>query len=209
MHARCFKCCLTPWNLCFWSECMKRVKRGQKGQRELLMWAGHFRGPLQGAQSQFIDIQGFDLRTTGMSPGLNQPYLSLLCPAWKARGSSAPCPRLHGCHGEQISLAALCHTHSGTFSLSSSLSFLSLTLYHAASPRGLPKRAFCTLTIPVVPQPSEYIYSAEGNSLWNWKSKSFLFSSSYGNWRISSLLLDLWDHFGSTNTWGLIWAIGH
>lgn len=77
------------------------------------MWAGQFWGPLQGALSQFIDIQTFDLQTTGMSLRLRQPCLSVLYPAKKPRGPAAlglPLP-LHGCHGEQISSAALCHTH--------------------------------------------------------------------------------------------------
>lgn len=142
------------------------------------MWVGHFWGPLQGAPSQFIDIQGFDPLTTGMSLRLRQPCLSVLCRAEKPGGPLAPRPPLHGCHGEQISPAALCHTHVGTFSLSSSLSFLSLTFYRAASPRGLPKRAFCPLTKPGVSWTSPYIYSAKKSSLW--KSKGF---SSQNTWQ--------------------------
>lgn len=135
------------------------------------MWVGHFWGPLQGALSHFIDIQGFDLPTTGMSLRLRQPCLSVLCRAEKPGGPQPPHPPLRGCHGEQISPAALCHTHVGTFSLSSSLSFLSLTFYHAASPRWLPKRALCTLTIPCVSQASPYIYRAKKRRIW--KSKGF------------------------------------
>lgn len=135
------------------------------------MWVRHFWGPLQGALSQFIDIQGFDPPTTGMSLRLRQPCLSVLCRAKKPGGPSSPHPPVHGCHGEQISPAALCHTHVGTFSLSSSLSFFSLTFYHAASPRGLPKRAFCPLTMPGVSWTSLYIYSAKKSRLW--KPKSF------------------------------------
>lgn len=39
--------------------------------------------------------------------------------------------------------------------------FLSLIFYRAASPRGLPKRAFCPLTMPGVSWTSPYIYSAK------------------------------------------------
>lgn len=68
------------------------VRRGQRGQRELLMWVGHFWGPLQGALSQFIDIQGFDPLTTGMSLRLRQPCLSVLFWAEKPGGPPAPRP---------------------------------------------------------------------------------------------------------------------
>lgn len=175
------KCCLTLRNQSFWSECTrgwKQVRRGQRGQPELLMWVGHFWGPLQGALSQYIDIQGFDPLTTGMSPGLRQPCLSVLYRAEKPGGPPAPLLPLHGCHGEQISPAALCHTHVGSFSLSSSLSFLSLTFYRAASPRGLPKSAFCPLTMPGVSWTSPYIYSVKKSRLW--KSKDF---SSENTWQ--------------------------
>lgn len=136
------------------------------------MWVGHFWGPLQGALSQFIDIQGFDPLTTGMSLRLRQPCLSVLCWAEKPGGPPDSRSPLHGCHGEQISPAALCHIHVGTFSLSSSLSILSLTFYRAASPRGLPKRAFCQLTMPGVLWTSPYINSAKKSRLWKCKGFS-------------------------------------
>ena len=93
-----------------------------------------------------------------MSLRLRQLCLSVLCRAEKPGGPPTPRrpPPLYGCHGEQVSPAALCHTHVGTFSLSSSLSFLPLTFYRAASPRGLPKGSFlsadnawCVMDIPI------------------------------------------------------------
>lgn len=56
------------------------------------MWVGHFWGPLQGAPSHFIDIQGFDLLTTGMSLRLRQPCLSVLCRAEKPGVPRPPPP---------------------------------------------------------------------------------------------------------------------
>lgn len=55
------------------------------------MRVGHFWGPLQGALSQFIDIQGFDPLTTGMSQRLRQPCLFVLCPP-KSQGVPQPPP---------------------------------------------------------------------------------------------------------------------
>lgn len=86
------------------------------------MCAGQFWGALWGALSQFIDIQAFDLLTTGMSPRLRQHNVL----RQKANGPLAlPLP-LHGCHGEHMSPSAVCHIHVGTFSFSFPLSFLFL-----------------------------------------------------------------------------------
>ena len=77
-----------------------------------------------------------------MSLRLRQPY-SPYCAGPKSQGvPPSPHPHVHGCHGEQISPAALCHTHADTFSLSSSLSFLSLTFYRAAPLRGTARESF-------------------------------------------------------------------
>lgn len=73
-----------------------------------------FGGCGEGA-SQFIDIQGFDLVTTGMSQGLRQPRLSSLSPLKKAEGSPAARSPPRGCHGEHAERAALRHSHVGAF----------------------------------------------------------------------------------------------
>lgn len=166
------------------------------------MWVRHFWGPLQGAPSQFIDIQGFDLLTRGMSLRLRQPCLSVLCWVEKPGGPPAPNPCVHGCHGEQISPAALCHTHVGTFSLSSSLSFLSVTFYHAASPRGLPKRAFCPPTKPGVSWTSPYIYTVQRRA--GSENPNASLPRTHGNRYISSLLWDLSECFVSKDMSGQV-----
>lgn len=51
-------------------------------------------------------------------------------------------PHQCGCHGESMSLAAPCHTHVGTFCLSSSLPFFPLTFSPAVSQRGVIKKSF-------------------------------------------------------------------
>lgn len=72
---------LTKW--------LEQVSKGQGGQGRAPVRAGHFWGLLQGALNQFIDIQGFDPVTTGMSLRLRQPCLSLLCLCQKQRGLQA------------------------------------------------------------------------------------------------------------------------
>lgn len=181
------KCCLTVWNHCFWSECSKRLEAGQ-GRSERTTWASYVNWTLLRTTARGTESVHWYSRiwpTDNRDVTEVKTALPLrIVPQLKSQGFSRSTPPslLYGCHGEQISPAAICHTHVGTFSLSSSLSFLSLTFYHAASPRGLPKRAFCPLTMPGVSRTSPYIYSAKREQLLKMNEKSFPFSSSLAYW---------------------------
>lgn len=89
-----FGCCLTPLSVCAvkaprgW----KWVRRSRRGQWQLLTGGRHFSGSLRGAHSHFIDIQGFDPVTTGMSLRLRQPGLLRLCRVEKPGGPPSLLP---------------------------------------------------------------------------------------------------------------------
>lgn len=127
------------------------------------MRVGHFWGPLQGALSQFIDIQGFDPLTTGMSQRLRQPCLFVLCPP-KSQGVPQPrTPPLRGCHGEQISPAGSTMSHSCGHILSFFLFFFSSSDFVSCCfTEGPAKESFlstynawCVMDIPIHVQCNE------------------------------------------------------
>lgn len=164
------ECCLTlRRNHSFGSECSERLEAGQERSERTARASYVSRTLLKTTARGTESVHWYSRIWPADNRDVTEVKTAVplrIVPGRKARGSpKSPRLSLCGCHGEQISPAALCHTHVGTFSLSSSLSFLSLTFYRAVSPRGLPKRAFCPLTMPGVSWTSLYIYSAKKSSL--------------------------------------------
>lgn len=98
------------------------------------MWVGHFWRPLQGALSQFIDIQGFDPLTTGMSLRLRQPCLSVLCRAEKPGGPPSPpaslCAVVMVSKSVRLHYVTLMWAHSLFLPLFLFFLWLSIVLFH-------------------------------------------------------------------------------
>lgn len=135
------ECCLTPWNQPFCSESSEGLEAGQRRsgrQRALLMWAGQSWGQLRRTLSHFIDIQGFDLLTTGTALRLRQHIVLHQRAKGSPRASSLVCVVV------MVSVWVRQHhvTLVGTFCLSSSLSFFPLTFSPAVSQRGVFKKSF-------------------------------------------------------------------
>lgn len=111
------------------------------------MWTGQFWGPLQGALSQFIDIQAFDPLTTGMSLGLSQPCLSALC--WPEKPGVPPRPSAPLCMVVMVSKWVQQHYVTLMWALSHFLPFLlffpwlSMLFHCRACQRGLSVRWQC------------------------------------------------------------------
>lgn len=89
-----FGCCSTPLSVSALKapRGWKWVRRSQHGPLQLLIGGRHISGALRGAQSHFIDIQGFDPLTTGMSLRLRQPGLYRLSRVEKPGGPPSLLP---------------------------------------------------------------------------------------------------------------------
>lgn len=125
--------------------------------------------PLREGPSQFIDIQGFDPLTTGMSQRLRQPCLSSLCWAKKPGGSPAV-------QAASAQLSWWTNQSNGTMSHSCGhilpffLSFFSFFDFPSCCfTMGTAREsAFCLLTMPGVSRTSPYMYSAKKSVCGHW-----------------------------------------
>lgn len=114
------------------------------------MWVGHFWGPMQGALSQFIDIQGFDPLTTAMSLRLRQPCLSVL---WRAEKPASPPPTRLSWWANQsgCTMSHSCGHILSFFLFFSFPDFLSCCFTERATKEGFRStdNAWCVMDIPI------------------------------------------------------------